>query len=443
MQAEAGIAYVVREIEETSPTEAVSVASQLSQDLLQAAELENGSVKSTIAHLVEFHRRERKPAWWRYFERIAMSEAELYDDPDCLASLVRTETPPEPVKRSLLHEYRFDPGQESKLLPGGCLCADPPHDKLQLEHVDRSHGLAYLKAGKNRDMPSCLHLIPDEQVNDKVLAEGVYHFAAQMHQSEPEPSAILEIIERRSPRLVDHPGGAILQSDDVLGEAISAVTRLDRSVLFIQGPPGSGKTYTGARIIKALIDSGRRVGITSNSHKAISHLMGKVAELLLAAGAAGLIIRVTGNADDAVLEYANVKQVPSAGKLTMTDEVVLIGGTAWTFAHAGLANQLDTLFVDEAGQVALANLLAISPSTRNLVLLGDQMQLGQPIQGSHPGESGRSSLAYLLDGQAVIPPERGIFLPTSWRLHPRICEFIDGVENHVLWAWSEFNGFAS
>jgi uncharacterized protein len=101
-----------------------------------------------IAHLVEFHRRERKPAWWRYFERLAMSETELYDDPDCLAGLVRTDTPPEPVKRSLLYEYRFDTAQESKLLPGSCLSADQPGEKMQLESVDRQRGLAYIKAGK-------------------------------------------------------------------------------------------------------------------------------------------------------------------------------------------------------------------------------------------------------------------------------------------------------
>ena len=61
---------------------------------------------------------------------------------------------------------------------------------------------------------------------------------------------------------------------------------------------------------------------------------------------------------------------------------------------------------------------------RNLVLLGDQMQLGQPIQGVHPGRSGDSALDYLLDGAATIAPDRGIFLPTSWRMHPDVCRFI-------------------
>jgi uncharacterized protein len=435
VQAEAGIAYVVRDVEDTVTPKAVSAASLLSQDLLQAAERESCVAKSVIAHLVEFHRRERKPMWWRYFERLAMSEAELYDDLDCLAGLVRTDTPPEPIKRSLLYEYRFDPAQESNLLPGSCHSAEQPGEKVQLEAVDRQRGLATIKVGKTRQVPPVLHLIPDEHVPDKVLAEAVHTFAAQIHQNGVEPDPILDIIERRPPRLVDHLGGPILQGDDVLNGAISAVTRLDHSALCMQGPPGSGKTYTGARIIKALIASGRRVGITSNSHKAISHLLGKVAELLLADGMRGQIIRVTDDGNDPVLAYANVTQVPSAGALVVTDDVVLIGGTAWTFAHPHLTAQLDTLFVDEAGQVALANLVAMSRSARNLVLLGDQMQLGQPVQGAHPGASGRSALAYWLDGQAVVPPDRGIFLRTSWRMHPSICDFVSAmVYEHRLQA---------
>ena len=57
-----------------------------------------------------------------------------------------------------------------------------------------------------------------------------------------------------------------------------------------------------------------------------------------------------------------------------------------------MENQLDYLFIDEAGQVSVANLVAISRSAKNLVIMGDQMQLGQPSQGTHPGDSGLSIL---------------------------------------------------
>jgi superfamily I DNA and/or RNA helicase len=52
------------------------------------------------------------------------------------------------------------------------------------------------------------------------------------------------------------------------------------------------------------------------------------------------------------------------------------------------------------------------------------MQLAQPVLGTHPGDSGQSALNYLLAGHATIPPEMGIFLGQTWRLHPDICRFI-------------------
>ena len=101
-----------------------------------------------------------------------------------------------------------------------------------------------------------------------------------------------------------------------------------------------------------------------------------------------------------------------------------MAGTAWLFSSKSVEQKFDYLFVDEAGQVSLANLVAMSTCAKNLVLLGDQMQLGQPIQGVHPGESGQSTLDYLLQGEATISPERGVFLKDTWRMHPDVCRFI-------------------
>jgi uncharacterized protein len=102
----------------------------------------------------------------------------------------------------------------------------------------------------------------------------------------------------------------------------------------------------------------------------------------------------------------------------------LVGGTAWFFSNESMQDRLDYLFVDEAGQVSVGNLAGMSYSTTNIVVLGDQMQLGQPIQGSHPGESGMSVLEYYLAGHQTIPADKGLFLGTSWRMHPGICRFI-------------------
>jgi uncharacterized protein len=89
-----------------------------------------------------------------------------------------------------------------------------------------------------------------------------------------------------------------------------------------------------------------------------------------------------------------------------------------------LAGRFDYLFIDEAGQVSLANAVAVGQSAHNLILVGDQMQLSQPTQGSHPGDTGLSCLEYLLNGRATVPAELGIFLDRSRRMHPDVCRFV-------------------
>ncbi len=101
-----------------------------------------------------------------------------------------------------------------------------------------------------------------------------------------------------------------------------------------------------------------------------------------------------------------------------------MGGTAWAFCNNRVKDYFDYLFIDEAGQVSVANLIGMSQSCDNIILMGDQMQLGQPIQGSHPGESGLSILDYLLEGQATIPDDMGFFLPKTYRMHPDVCSLI-------------------
>ena len=102
----------------------------------------------------------------------------------------------------------------------------------------------------------------------------------------------------------------------------------------------------------------------------------------------------------------------------------LIAGTVWLFARPEFDRSLHTLFVDEAGQVSIANVVAMGTSSRNIVLVGDQMQLSQPIQGAHPGESGQSALEFILGNAATVPPDRGIFLPVTRRMNPEVCRFI-------------------
>ena len=232
------------------------------------------------------------------------------------------------------------------------------------------------------------------------------------------------ILARRVPALAGHvEGQPVIPGEDGTVEAvIDAVSRLEDSYLFIQGPPGAGKTYTGSHVIAALLKQGKKVGVSSNSHKAINNLLHAIETCATDQG-----VRFRGvkksSGDETLLGGTLIEDVNSKGDIT-TDDYDLIAGTAWLFSDEGLDHSLDYLFVDEAGQVSLAHLLAMGASARNIVLLGDQMQLQQPIQGTHPGHSGESTLDYLLQGEATIAGDRGVFLDTTWRMHEDVCRFI-------------------
>lgn len=399
LQASAGIGYippVEKEREEPEERPEETFATGLLARAEAEADPERKRVTELLAWLLSFYRREEKPTWWWFFERLTMTDEDLANDANCLAGLVHTDTPPVKVARSFVHEYRFDPEQDTKVCEGDqvyVLTGGEPFS-IAIESFDGDAGLLTMKFGPKRTAPERCNLIPDESFNHKSLAEAVLRFAQGW-----KPGAIDDLLFRRPPRL---SGGAKLTD-----ELIKVVANLDNSTLCIQGPPGSGKTYNAARVIVALARKGKRIAVSSNSHKAILNLLDEVEKSVP-------VVKV-GNDEG---------EVPSKALADMMADGIVAGGTVWAFARPELDQQFDYLFIDEAGQVSLANAIAMGGAARNIVLIGDQMQLSQPAQGSHPGDSGLSCLHYLLKGHLTVPRDLGVLLDTTWRLHPDICTFI-------------------
>ena len=209
-------------------------------------------------------------------------------------------------------------------------------------------------------------------------------------------------------------------------DVINAVRDLDFGVLPIQGPPGTGKTYVASKAIAALIREGRRVAVSSNSHAAIRNVLTAVAKALRDDGGPVVSIVHKGGDEDPDQEEGSGQGVTvvTANGDALLQLAPVVGGTAWLLAREEHIDSFDYLFVDEAGQVGLANLIAIGRCARNLVLIGDPRQLPQVVQGAHPGAAGLSAFEYLLGDQATIPDDRGIFLPVTRRMHPDLCRFI-------------------
>jgi uncharacterized protein len=241
--------------------------------------------------------------------------------------------------------------------------------------------------------------------------------------------AIRDLLLGRPPRTAGTPGAPLRADDEIeLDAARRLALELDRTVLAIQGPPGSGKTYSGARMICTLLAAGKRVGITANSHKVIGNL---IAEVLKAADGEGVDVRpIQKGTADQVLDHPRVARGKDAGHVRAQLDAGLANlaaGTAWVWVSEQMANAVDVLFVDEAGQMSLANVVAMAAAAESFVLLGDPQQLDQPLRGSHPAGADRSALAHVLNGVATIPPDRGLFLERTWRLHPELTRFTSEV----------------
>lgn len=392
---------------------------QLGEQLLAGVPQQEIAVRKLIIDLVDFHRREQKPAWWALFDRQGREEDELIEDADCLGGL-RLVGEPIPEKRSLVHTYEFPP-QETKLTRGDRpVVVHTTEPAGSIEEFDVRRGVLKLKRSKAKGpLPADLSLGPVRPLNDQCLRLAIRRFADSVARGDGKFLALERFLRRETPSLKGRAAGFPVLSDgaDLIQGTTDAVAAMDDSHLFIQGPPGTGKTYTAGHVIVEMLRRGKKIGVASHSHKAINNLLAKIEAVANSAGAQFEGYK-KATAGDATTEHAGAMIANAFSNGDIPPEADLIAGTAWLFADPAFEASRDYLFVDEAGQVSLANLLAMGTAARNIVLVGDQMQLGQPIQGAHPGESGASALDYLLQGAATVPPGRGIFLDVSWRMHP-------------------------
>jgi uncharacterized protein len=386
------------------------------------------SWRELLAQLLEFHAREAKPAWWAKFTRQEMSDQELLEDAECLALLKADPShPPRNEKRSKIFAFTF-PAQDFKLRVGDePLLAGSGDPAGEIVYIDEATGRIELKLGPSKSpIEDGAALIPPGPVGDKQLRAAVHRYAKAVVEGKRDRyTAITDILAIRPPRLEGAgPGGSIIKTGtDVVDETIATLQRLQGSYMLIQGPPGAGKTYTSSRAIAALLAAGAKIGVASNSHKAINNLLVEVQKAADAMGIRFRGVKKSSNEDQYAIGCSSIENTTD-NKRAVDPAFQLYAGTAWLFARPEMDGRLDYLFVDEAGQVSLANLVAMGVAAANIVLVGDQMQLSQPIQGDHPGASGLSGLDHLMGELATVPPDRGIFLGVSRRMQRDVCRFI-------------------
>jgi predicted RecB family nuclease len=383
-----------------------------------------------LAQMLEWHRREDKSAWWEYFRLCDLSDIELQEDKSALGGLIY-EGVVRQEKRSLVHRYHFPP--QDHALDRAREVHDPSTKKSagEIVAIDEINRTIDLKRGVSCPAPHPTALIPSDVVNSDVLRDSLLPLGSWIADTgidaEGPFRAERDLLMRRSPRPLVRPVEIVVdQHGQLTNDAKDLLIGLCReaSGLPVQGPPGSGKTFTGARMIVELIKQGKRVGITANSHKVISLLLGSACAVAQKAGIPLQALQKINGGD--ACDHPMVEQVKDNQLVLdalIDGKAQLAAGTAWLWARAEMAKSVDVLFIDEAGQMSLANVLAIAQAATSLVLLGDPQQLDQPQKGVHPPGADASSFDHLLQGHATITPEQGLFLAETYRLHPDVCAF--------------------
>jgi predicted RecB family nuclease len=413
-----------------------------------------------MAQLLEWHRREEKAGWWEYFRLLDLPLEDYEDERSALAGLEFLETvggtPRKPV-----HRYVFPP-QEHDVRRGDEVCVpvtgkaigkiaalDVAAHTVDIEHSGRyadvrPERLFVRRMVSPRPKPGVLLEIGRWIAANGVDASGAHRAARDLLLKRtprlvpgsrglaPAPEApgaprVIALAAARSARDRQRAAAVTPQARDVdpeVREAIRLAFELDRGVLPIQGPPGTGKTFTGSHMILELVKAGKKVGVTAVGHETIRNVLRAVCERAAEQGLTDFKCLHKGKPKDGNPEALQaVDDNDRIAGLFAADDYGLLGGTSWLWANERFRDSVDVLFIDEAGQMSLADVLAVSAGAKSLVLLGDPQQLEQPQQASHPPGAAASALEHLLNGAKTIASDRGLFLHQTRRLHPLISSF--------------------
>lgn len=294
-QAKAGIKYLLPAgprsetkadpVKDAEKQAAFAELQRLIQSLDQKAQAEklaeNKVVHIMCRDLVGFHRREEKPVWWRMFDRAALTHQELKEDIACIGEASLVSEAGKKIKLSMAFDYTFDPNQDIKLSEGTDVM---PVDNLEVKFEILSlteDGALQVKAGgptlKKLDgkMPALTSFLPVEVISSESLRTALHDVIIEWERDAKISPALAQLLRRQPPDIAGVKSETPLQNpgEDVVQAAVRLVTGMTTSTLCLQGPPGTGKTYTASCMIKALLEQGKKVGVTSNSHKAIINLL--------------------------------------------------------------------------------------------------------------------------------------------------------------------------
>jgi len=408
---------------------ALDLYDALLNELPEDKESDDYKAKWLLLNSISYYRREERMGWFEFYRLRKLQPDELIEEKGAVAYLIYLETlPKKPRERNPVHRYSF-PQQEvaSDFTKIGTSVVDT--DSLFAGTIKGYDGQKRWIdiSTKDENFKRTLTIQADVSslMNQNISLEKSLHSYVEYVTSNGftgNHQCVHHLLLRQAPALENED--SFLQrkaGEDLKDYTYSTLKKMDQSVLPIQGPPGSGKTYLGALMIMRLVNDGKKIGVCALSHRAIQNVIEKVKEHAKDEKLKIEAIHYNSRTMDAPDDYEIVSNKQKAVQEVMNGK--LTGGTVYFWASDSLDQQLDYLFIDEAGQLSLNQIISAAKAAKNLVLLGDPQQLEQPQQGAHPENSDISGLQHLLGDEDTIASDKGIFLDTTWRLPESICQF--------------------
>ena len=377
--------------------------------------------------------------WWEFHRLMDLDPEQLVDETEPVGLLEPLEALGPPVRGKQTWRYTFPPQEYDLGRIGGRLFdpaekqADPdasPFDWAigDLVAVDPVTWTVDIRRSPDAPHPRAvvaLPWVPTPEHQARLFELGEWVAEHGFDGSSPHRAAF-DLLLRRPPSLGLMNGSELrLPGEEGLHAARRLAVTLDRTVLAIQGPPGFGQDLQRRpddRHAPARRQAGGDHQQQPQGHREPAGQGARGCRAPRASRSAPSSAARPGRSS--TIRWSSRADNPGQAADRLADRRAnLAAGTSWLWTSPKLRDAVDVLFVDEAGQISLANVLAMSGAAGSLVLLGDPQQLDQPLRGSHPPGADRSALAHVLGEQATMPAEQGLFLETTWRLHPALCDY--------------------
>ena len=361
--------------------------------MAQASELQNSSARWLLADLLLWHQREARPDWWIYFERILTYDLQKFlEDADCLGGLQLVGQVGE-IKQSFVWRFSFPTDQDFKIKVGdevfdpmsartelfveeaeGVRNFPSPKKVGEVVAIDEVNGFIDVKRGKKQGSPTASNFMPSARVADEKIRKALQRLAQALINDEgsldSQFSAAWSLLRLRKSEFRAGASLAPIVNESASNRFIRLAPLLDKSYLVVQGPPGSGKTWALARAVIECVIAGQKVGLCAFKHETLKSMVDAIVEALNDPKISARLKSSSTNLK--IMRKIEMDEKPADETTTVTEvnknqqifDAIesnshnVFAGTAWVFTDEQ-APKLDVIFIDEAGQMSLANAVGV------------------------------------------------------------------------------------